>query len=305
MRRRNRNDSDGGAGWLTTYADMVTLMLTFFVLLIAMSSMDKGKFELLFTAFQPGGMTSEEFMAIRVKHGMEIWGPGDELNIDPPPPPPGTDINNSLAQTEDGEEIEDENADLIALFQQLNFYLIENDLHESIFLHEGDGDGDHLLITLTSDVWFASGSAEVSEEMRGVALEFAELLKNNHDEENPFRVVVSGHTDDVPQYSAQFRNNWELSSGRANNFMGILISESEIASRYFYMQGYGEEMPIDTNETPEGRQRNRRVELLISRDNPIKKAAEDSDIDSETDSELEINLDSENSENTESNQDEE
>ena len=79
------------------------------------------------------------------------------------------------------------------------------------------------------------------------------------------RITVSGHTDNVPINTREFPSNWELSSQRAVNFMRYLIADNSLKPERFSAIGYGEYRPIMTNETPEGRSKNRRVEVLIMR----------------------------------------
>ena len=274
MRRKRQQggESSEGAGWLVTYSDMVTLLLTFFVLMYAISATDSGKFELFFASLQEGGLTDEQFLAIQLKHGMiDIDGADTVADPDNPPPIPkeGTHPDpwedyTFTTPPEDGNEEEDENAELAELARMLETYLFENGLEHTIFLHQGEGQGDNLLITLPSEVWFDSGSADISPEMEEVAVMLAQLFSDIYNPGRPFRIAVSGHTDTVPQNTPQFPTNWHLSHGRATNFAWILIDGSEIPPGQFYTQGYGEERPVADNETEEGRQRNRRVEILIS-----------------------------------------
>jgi chemotaxis protein MotB len=266
-RKKQEDEVQEGAAWMTTYADMVTLLFTFFVLMFAISSVDQGKFQMFFAAMQPGGLTDEKFMAIQIEHGMIDLGDtiADPENL--PKPPPYDNVNLLETDAEDGENQDEEDlTHLEMLYQQLKDYLFENDMHEHIYLHPGDGQGNMLLMTLTSDVFFDSGSAVVLPPMRDVAVAFAGLLRSNYEESNPFRVVVSGHTDNVPQTTYPFSSNWHLSVFRATNFIEILIRESGIPSNQFVIQGHGEEMPIASNDTPEGRRLNRRVEIIISQE---------------------------------------
>jgi len=278
-RKRQEDEVQEGAAWLTSYADMVTLLFVFFVLMFAISSIDNEKFKLVFMGIQ-GALTEEKFMAIKYPPDADDGAEGNTI-IDPNNPPefPKHEDHTIVDPMEDGEDEDDEESkELAALYQKLKDYLIENDMHQNIFLHEGEGQGDRLLMTIPSDVGFASGSADVNPLMYAIAVDLAKLIRETHDAYNPFNIVVSGHTDNVPQNSPQFPNNWWLSSGRANNFLGILIDESGLSSSYFYAKSYGEEMPLgmpeggnidEWNQTDEQRAKNRRVEIMISQDRQV------------------------------------
>ena len=264
MKKNQENDVEEGAAWMTTYSDMVTLLFTFFVLMFAISAVDDEKFKLFVAAFQSsGGLTDEEWVALKVSDEKA----DEDLGIDSVPEDPTEPENSGLLQPVEPDEEEpapEENMDLEQLNTVLSGYLFENGLEHSVYVHPGEGDGDQLMMTLTGDVWFTPGSADVSPEMKGVAVEIARMISSLYNPEYPFRIVVSGHTDNVPQNSAQYPSNWHLSGMRASNFLLILINESDIPADRFYSQAQGEEKPIASNDTEEGRRLNRRVEILIS-----------------------------------------
>jgi chemotaxis protein MotB len=80
---------------------------------------------------------------------------------------------------------------------------------------------------------------------------------------SPREITVSGHTDNVPISNAQFASNWELSTQRAVNFMQVLLQNKELQPEKFSAVGYGEYRSIAPNDTPEGKAKNRRVEVFI------------------------------------------
>jgi len=266
MRKKQEDEVQEGPAWMATYSDMVTLLFTFFVLMFAISSVDNEKFALFIGSITPGGLTDEKYAAIREK-----YSPPDEhddsfypVEEDQPP-----DLNDSTIITEPEEEDgdppdESEENDLAELEKMLGVYIQENNLGHIITLIEGTGDGDSLLIRLPGDALFDSGKADVTPMMREVAEALAQLLSDIYDEDKPFKITVSGHTDNVPQNSAEYPDNWWLSSARANRFMRILRDESGIPDDRFSAQYHGETMPIGDNSTEEGRRANRRVEVLIS-----------------------------------------
>ena len=243
-------------GWMATYADMVTLLMTFFVLMFAISNVDSQKAMLFFAGARKDGISAEEYEKI-----LEIFGPGDDENATnfPSPKPtddPGSDVNPVG------------NPDLELLFDLIDDYIVANGLGDRISLQFN---GEFLMLTLANDIWFETGRAQITQEMQESAIVLAKLLSQTFNEDKPFEIVVAGHTDNVPIHTVQYPSNWHVSKDRAVNFLEVLIAESRLDPGYFYARACGEEKPIADNNTAEGRQRNRRVEVMISlaRDDPI------------------------------------
>ena len=116
-----------------------------------------------------------------------------------------------------------------------------------------------LLVTIRDSILFSPGKAILKPEYLAIADELAELLVFDP----PRHIVVTGHTDNVPMNNAEFPSNWELSVMRAVNFLKIIVENEEIDPLLFSAKGYGEYQPIASNDTAEGRSKNRRVEVLI------------------------------------------
>ena len=264
-------------GWLLPYSDMMTLLLALFIVMFAVSSVDQAKFNAMmaamYTAF--GGTTSQ---------GVEL-------------PLPYPDANQPLA-----EEMETQsNPNMQNLYLSLNNYVVDQGLQDSIAVQYS---GSDILVTIKNDVFFASASADLTPEMQEQAKILARLLQENQDPTRPFDVIVAGHTDNVPINNVKFPSNWHLSAHRALNFLDALLTGSNLDPTHFSSRGYGEYSPVATNETPEGRQQNRRVELLISQPmSPEQKLAqaaaanstspENAKTDTETDTEGDTKADTE------------
>ncbi|MDR1515854.1 MAG: OmpA family protein [Synergistaceae bacterium] len=150
------------------------------------------------------------------------------------------------------------------LYASLERYVSDNSLEGTIGL---DFKGENVLITLKSDIWFQSGSAVITGEMVNQGRTLSALLRDNQDAEHPLEIVVTGHTDNVPIRTSRYPSNWYLSMERAFNFLAVLLENKELDPGSFSARGYGEYQPIADNGTPEGRQINRRVELMVSRPN--------------------------------------
>lgn len=117
-----------------------------------------------------------------------------------------------------------------------------------------------IIINLPSSLLFDSGSAQLKQESIEVLKRITEYLRDF-----PNKILIEGHTDNIPLSSNSiYKSNWELSAARASSVLHFLIQMGLSPDR-FTIAGYGEYRPIDSNETPEGRAKNRRVELIILR----------------------------------------
>ena len=119
-------------------------------------------------------------------------------------------------------------------------------------------DKEGVRITIKSPLLFDSGKADLRPNAMPVLDELVRIL-----EQSPNFVVVEGHTDNVPIHTAGFPSNWELSTARAISVMRRLSERGELDSARFAVGGYGEYHPVESNNTPQGRQENRRVEILL------------------------------------------
>ncbi len=212
--------------WLVTYSDMVTLLLTFFVLIVSMSEVEIKKFEEALSYFQ--GRTSV------LSHDAVTPAMNQQLM--------------TIAQAKDQAE----------RYEELLEYLEENDLLDKVQVQLTEN-GLHL--TVADSVMFHSGEAELIEPARTVLRYVAGLLNGRIES-----VVVEGHTDDRPIHTVRYPSNWELSVARAASVVRFMLSLTEVLDPSHYVaMGHGEHYPIDTNTTAAGRSRNRRVEIFLSR----------------------------------------
>ncbi len=122
-----------------------------------------------------------------------------------------------------------------------------------------DINAQRIRIQLATPVLFGSGDAEIMTDSATVLDEIANLINKV-----PNKVVIEGHTDNIPIKTAQYSSNWELSVDRAINVINYFGSTG-IPPERFAAAGYGEFQPVASNETPEGRSKNRRIEIIIVR----------------------------------------
>lgn len=234
--------------WLVSYADFITLLFAFFVVLYASSQVDKKKMgQLAFaiqTAFQEMGVFQGKNIGPPTEDGgggpMQPRSPADELTRMTPPKVQGPPMSRP---------------DIGTLKQELEEALAPEIQRHEVALHVGP---DGLVISLREMGFFDSGSAVMRKDSEKSFRRVAELVK-----QYPCNVRVEGHTDNVPIHTAQFKSNWELSTARATEVIRKLILEYEFAPERLSASGYGEFHPASTNATVDGRQTNRRVDLVI------------------------------------------
>nr|WP_320146281.1 flagellar motor protein MotB [uncultured Anaeromusa sp.] len=232
--------------WLVPYADILTLLLALFIVLFAAAQVDQKKFE------QIAASLNVAFSG----QAMLDSAPGQpSVTQGQPPTPQG--MNASGMNEAKEQAFLKESMDLMEAQKKLEQYIKNNNLAgdlQTVMTEDG------LMIRIRDSALFPSGSATLLPQSQRFANEIAKMLAVLNQ-----RITVSGHTDNVPINTREFPSNWELSSQRSVNFMRHLIAEGSVKPERFSAIGYGEYRPIMTNETPEGRSKNRRVEVLIMR----------------------------------------
>ncbi|MFZ3589555.1 flagellar motor protein MotB [Bacillus sp. DJP31] len=229
--------------WLIPYADLLTLLLALFIVLFAASSVDAQKFQQI-----------AKSMSSAMSGGTGIMDFPSPLPEEQPQSANVEDAKNEQNENPDFEQ--QEKIELEELQKRINTKIEAKNLNtklKTVLTDEG------LLITVLDDVLFDPGKAIVRIKDQTLAMEISELLVSDP----PRNIVISGHTDNVPISNPQFDSNWHLSVMRAVNFMKIVLENEKLDVRKLSAKGFGEFQPIDTNDTPEGRGKNRRVEVLV------------------------------------------
>jgi chemotaxis protein MotB len=228
-RRRGIGDhKPGGNQWLTTFNDMVTLLMVFFVMLFSMSSLDYGKMK----RFQKSLST-----------GLGILYPGDKTRVGASSP------GGTPAVSERNAELAPGTSKMLAkAVSKLNRI---KGMRAKLM-------GNGARLTVENAVLFEFGAADLtpgaSADLRTVCDAIRDL---------PFDIRVEGHTDNVPIHTARYPSNWELSMARAVRVVKFFIAAGRISPRRLSAAGYADCRPVMSNDTPEGRARNRRVEIFL------------------------------------------
>jgi chemotaxis protein MotB len=242
--------------WLVSYADFITLLFAFFVVLYASSQVDKRKVGKLAMAIQVAFQEMGVFQASTTQV---------PLNPDSPMPFNEAQAVENVQHTASLARIVSrpngalgggpENGDLAQLETELQTALsVEIKRREIAMRREPDG----LVISLREVGFFESGSAEMKSASQSAFDRIATMLR-----QRDYRLRIEGHTDDVPIHTARFSSNWELSTSRATEIVRLLIVRDGFAPNRLSAAGYAEYHPVAPNATAEGRGMNRRVDIVI------------------------------------------
>lgn len=246
-RRRRAADRVSHERWLVSYADFITLLFAFFVVLFASSQVDKRKVERIASSIQEAFQQMGVFQAANSRAPMVTANPLPVEDVQAIEDGTGTDGHSASASA--GME------GLKALQHQLESAVAREIQKGSVALkltHEG------LVISLREIGFYDSGSAELRPDSEETVHRIAAVL---HDQPNNLR--VEGHTDIVPIHNAHFASNWELSTARATEMIRLLITRYNFSAARLSAAGYGEYHPVASNDTAEGRGQNRRVDIVV------------------------------------------
>jgi chemotaxis protein MotB len=232
--------------WLVSYADFITLLFAFFVVLYASAEMDKRKITELSAAIQGG------FQQMGVFSRTQPNAPHDGAN-QAPVIPSASSLTNLPAKSDAGPGGA---VDAAALQREL-----ESILGSEIRQHEIEirVTPEGLVLSLREVGFFDSGQARMLPSALPKLARIAQVL-NSHG----FDIRVEGHTDDVPIHNASFQSNWELSTARATEVVTLLVEDYHLDPLRIAAAGYGPYRPVASNSTPQGRGTNRRVDLVIT-----------------------------------------
>lgn len=256
-RRRRKPGSANHERWLVSYADFITLLFAFFVVMYSSAQVDKRKVEQLAlaiqVAFQQMGVfpSSPSDIQANVANSLppsavrmiESDGHITDLGQIVPIPP-----DDSRSTIEDQDNLD---ALRLELMQTLAGEIARNE----IALRTGT---DGLIISLHDIAFFDSGSAQLRAGSMPTFARIARILN-----QRAYRIRIEGHTDNRPIHNSQFASNWELSTARATELVRLLITQYGYSPARLAAAGYAQYHPIASNDVPEGRARNRRVDIVV------------------------------------------
>lgn len=256
MRRKKKGEHANHERWLVSYADFMTLLFAFFVVLFSSSQVDKRKVGRLALAIQ----VAFEQMGVFESSNSKM-----PLSTTEPMPFDNVQIIEKLVKTTDiSQPVPSSKGSLGGPGSGNGMTRLMTDLQ-----HEFDAEikrneisirvgHEGIIITLREIGFFGSGSADVELKSEPTVARIAKMLRNQ-----PYGIRIEGHTDNIPIHNNQFSSNWQLSTARAVGMTALFISNYGFPPQQISASGYAEFHPIASNLTAEGRFLNRRVDIVV------------------------------------------
>lgn len=269
-RRRKQEEGSGGASWLTTYSDLVTLLLCFFVLLFSMAVVDKKKVEKVALSIRAAFLGESGSKRLEMDAGdtlITLTPYIDEQDLlDRPDEKAGQEGEEYTGTGEDADPDEGEETGetdetvgeagaMDTLQADIQALIDEMGLNENIRVID---EGTRIILRMDSIVLFDTGKADIKPSARPVIEKIGEILKTLDTE-----IQVQGHADDRPINTPEFPSNWELSTRRATNVVKYLIDECGLDPKHLTATGNAEFRPVAPNDSEYNRQKNRRIDIAI------------------------------------------
>ena len=242
--------------WLVSYADFITLLFAFFVVLFSSSQVDKRKVGKISAAMQEAFAQMGIFQAANSRTPMVTTDPLPTENIQLIENGKGIAGQGKMPSPIEklGEPLPPPK-DLATLQKELSGALApEIERHEVVMKANRDG----LVISLQEIGFYESGSATLRTDSEAAVQRIAQALSDQ-----PNSIRIEGHTDNVPIHNAQFASNWELSTARATGMIRLFITQYNLPATRLSAAGYAEYHPVASNEAADGRAQNRRVDIVV------------------------------------------
>ncbi len=292
----------GAPAWVVTFGDLMSLLLCFFVLLLSFSEMDKAKYKEVAGSLEKAFGVSYETRAMNIPKGVTLVA----KDFDQPLVPTFSKdeyvtMGKKKDDKADGKNILESQFDKDEMFkkdlkkkreavgEKLKKEIEESlkeieenmqhgtDIKKLIDVEVGENE---VTIRMMGETAFDSGHAEIRDEMRPLLKKIATILNEQEGE-----ITIIGHTDNVPILGGEYKTNLGLSMARAASVANNLLNKGYVAPQRISTMGFGEYRPIETNDTSEGRQKNRRVEIKLKSVSFEKRKETQNSSDIETDPE--------------------
>ena len=237
-------EEDGAPAWMVTFADLVTLLLVFFVLMFSISSIESERFKSVLSSIQIA--LNQKTPAV-TQIVVQQAPPSTDSMIDPIVPKPGMD-----------ESKQPKESDKDKLVNDIEDMIQEQRLGEYVYVYT---EGERIIIRIKGTILFPSGDVELFEGAEPIFEDIRFLFEKYAD----YNIDIKGYTDNQPITTHRFPSNWELSAVRATTVLRFFIDEG-VDPRRMSATGYSDLFPIASNETEEGRAQNRRVEFVLEKE---------------------------------------
>jgi chemotaxis protein MotB len=247
---------EGAPAWVVTFGDLMSLLLCFFVLLLSFSEMDKAKYKEVSGSLAKAFGVQRKIKAFEAPKGIKMISRDFDQELIPAKP------REEFIAMQQREKIG------IALKKEVETRF--RNLQDLIQVEVGEKE---VTIRLMGETTFDSGKADIKAQMEPLLLKIGNVLADGKGE-----VIIAGHTDNVPVYGGPYGSNLKLSIARAATVAEFLLDKSAIPASRVSTMGFGKYRPIASNDTDEGRKRNRRVEIILrAPDTPKSRKTEISD----------------------------
>lgn len=288
---RQEEPDEGSPAWMSTFSDLMNLLLCFFVMLFASSTMDEGKIQQIAASFQNISFTIFDQTSQMIENGQLVSGGITQLEgVKSIMEEVGKAVDNTDgddSKAEDAEEshsgsAKEDNPDSAAsteagevTMEQLKDKMEEAGLEQSEEMYKEistalesytidervqmDYNYQYVELDMNGALLFDTGKAELKEESYAFMQKIGSVLETYKDS----IIEIEGHTDNVPIHNSKYESNRYLSTARATNVYEYLMEHSNLVDENMKVAGYGESRPAASNDTPEGRARNRRVVIKI------------------------------------------
>ena len=257
MRRRKRHPEHvNHERWLVSYADFITLLFAFFVVLYSSAQVDKRRVGQLAMAIQVAFQQMGIFDASNTKPAA--------LTSEPMPFSRVQMVENAPRVQALGRLVSQPKGELGATPDRPNMDDIQKDLEKSLSRQiekhtvTVTPTKEGIVVSLSEVGFFDSGSTVLRPGAEATLTDFVRVIASRR-----VRIRIEGHTDNIPIHNGRFDSNWELSTSRATEIIKVFISRYGMAPNRLSASGYGEYYPVSPNDTPEDRAKNRRVDLVI------------------------------------------
>ena len=270
---------EGIPAWVMTFADLMSLLLAFFVLLFSFSEMDKAVYKELAGSLKDAFGVQREIKAKETPRGINIIA--REFSPGRPQPTAINEVRQMTTEesklhpvftdpSKQGQENQDKKAEANVTLSKEEIKQMERIEKDSALVREAlekeikEGTVDlevtekSIILRVREKGSFPSGSADIIKPFKTIVDKISEVFRNFEG-----IIVVSGHTDNIPIKTYRFRSNWELSSSRAVSVIHELVKTSALRDKKFKIAAYAETQPVDSNDTSVGRSKNRRVEIMM------------------------------------------
>jgi len=241
--------------WLVSYADFITLLFAFFVVMYSTSQVDQRKVGRLALSIQVAFQELGVFPASTSRVPVSDTSPMPFNVVQSVENAQRTAALGRIASVASGQLAGSDEGDLSTLRKELEEALAPEISRRELALRTAP---DGLVISLREIGFFPSGSAQIRAESEQAFARIVKLLVNRE-----FRIRIEGHTDTIPIHTPQFASNWELSTARSTELVRLLIVKYQFAPARLSAAGYAEFHPIAGNDSEEGRRLNRRVDIVI------------------------------------------